>query len=126
MSYDFIARPAQRPIPLPLPAQPRRSVPAPLRHGNYVPLAPLAQAPSTGMSPETKKALMVLAVVVVIVAAIWWFSRKRQTQVLARNRAARDRMSTKDLAKRLYERLEKRKGANQATLRSLQHYARRG
>jgi hypothetical protein len=90
-----------------------------------VPLTPLPQQ-QQGMSPETKK-LLIIAVVVLTIAIIWYYSTRGSKEVkrMERNRTVQ-RLTTKELAGRLYERLEKRKGTNAATLRSLERYAKKG
>lgn len=67
------------------------------------------------------KALAVVALLLVIAWAIDEFM-KRQRRTVARNRGVK-KMSTPDLAKNLYERLEKRPGTNPSVLRSLSTYA---
>lgn len=67
------------------------------------------------------KALAVVAILLVIAWAIDEYT-KRQRRSVTRNRVVK-KMSTADLAKNLYERLEKRQGTNPSVLRSLSTYA---
>lgn len=87
------------------------------------PLVPLAQVPPlapAGMSEGTKRLLIIIGVILVAFVLLSMLSKK---PAVKRNPAKR--MSTPDLAKNLYERLERRGGANASTMRSLQAYARK-
>lgn len=65
-----------------------------------------------------------IAVAVVLLVIAWVIEEfmKRQSKPITRNRVVK-KMSTADLAKNLYERLEKRPGTNPSVLRSLSTYA---
>lgn len=91
---------------------------------NY-PLVPLSQVPSTalvpiGMSPATKRALVILGILILVLIAITVFSEKKKS--VQRNARVK-RMSTPEMAQNLFERLERRGGASETTMRSLQAYA---
>lgn len=111
MSYHI--GPSPRVVPL-----------APAVQPHHYPLVPLAQVPSTalapvGMSPATKRALVILGILILVLIAITAFSKKKTVK---RNAPVK-RLSTPELAKNLYERLERRGGASETTMRSLQAYA---
>jgi hypothetical protein len=96
---------------------------APAVQPHHYPLVPLSQVPSTtlapvGMSPATKRALILLAILIVVLVAITVFSKKP-----VKRNSRMKRRSTPELARNLYERLERRGGANETTMRSLQAYA---
>jgi hypothetical protein len=65
-----------------------------------------------------------IAVAVILLVIAWVIEEfmKRQSKPITRNRVVK-KMSTADLAKNLYERLEKRPGTNPSVLRSLSTYA---
>lgn len=78
-----------------------------------------------GMSDGVKKIIAVIAVIVLVLAIAEVARRMmRQREPISRNRAVR-RLSTPQLAKTLYDRLEKKGNAKPETMRSLQAYARR-
>jgi len=96
---------------------------APSVQPHHYPLLPLSQAPSalaTGMDPGTKRLLIIIGI---LLLAIIVFSMLSKKKTVTRNRAPVKRLSTPDLAKNLYERLERRGNANEATMRSLKAYA---
>jgi hypothetical protein len=105
------------PSPMPSPL-----APAILPH--QYPLLPLSQVPSTALAPpgldaNTKRLLMFIGVL--LLAAII-FSLLNKKKPVRRNAPVK-RLSTPELAKNLYERLERRGGASETTMRSLAAYA---
>lgn len=96
-----------------------------------VPLAGAPLAPA-GLSESTKKMLMITLVVLGVLFLVWWFGQRGAPRAntgggggkLMTRGEALGRVSTSDLAKKLYERLDA-KGASPATLRSLQRYAKK-
>lgn len=89
------------------------------------PTTPLAQAPApaqaAGMDPMTKKILIGIAVAVVIAAILYWLDQQSggASRPVKRNRGTAKKMSTGELAKNLYSRLERRGGVSDTTMRSL-------
>lgn len=84
----------------------------------------LAEVPAPSSSGWGKKLLIIIAVLVgalILLALISSMTSKKKR--IERNPVKR--LSTPALAKQLYERLEKRGGANPATLRSLAAYTRK-
>jgi len=96
--------------------------------GQDAPVLTPQPVPASGASDVVKKivaAVIVLAVVIAIIEAVRrQMAGRSSTPVLTRNKAVK-RLSTAQLAKTLYDRLDKKGNASQATLRSLQAYARR-
>lgn len=88
-----------------------------------VPLPTSLPSPTAGM-PNWKKVLIGLAILAALVALLVWLDKQRRSgQRIQRNQAVK-RLSTPELAKRLYSRLEKRGKANKTTLRSLSYLAK--
>jgi hypothetical protein len=90
-----------------------------------VPIAPTSL--STGMSPSVKKIIAIIAVIVIVLAIAEVIRRAmaaKRPEPMTRNQAVR-RLSTPQLAKTLYDRLEKRGNAKPETMRSLHAYARK-
>jgi hypothetical protein len=86
------------------------------------PLVPLGQtttALAAPMDATTKKVLIFIGILLVAALLYAVFGPKR---TVTRNATVK-RMSTPDLAKNLYERLERRGGASETTMRSLKAYA---
>lgn len=98
-------------------------------YGSYSGLGQLAPAPpvATGFSlANLDVRRIVMGVVIVIVVALVLrelMKLTKQTKKLERNEVVA-RLSTKELAQRLYERLEKKGRANPQVMRSLERYAR--
>jgi hypothetical protein len=97
---------------------------APAIQPHQYPLLPLSQVPSTalappGLSANTKRVLVIIGILLVAMIVLSMISKKTVT----RNRAPVKRVSTPELAKNLYERLERRGNANETTMRSLKAYA---
>jgi len=106
-----------------------RPVVRPMPHTAIVPLAdvpaPLAQ---TTHGDLLRKVVLGIVVVLLLIGVYWWFvekSKKTKKNGESPRSEALQRVSTGELAKRLYDRLETRGGANPQTLRSLQRYARK-
>lgn len=90
------------------------------------PLLPLAQVPSTalappGLSENAKRALIIIAIFLVAALFFSMITKKQPTP----NRRPVKRLSTPEMAQMLFDRLERRGGANETTMRSLQAYANR-
>ncbi len=96
----------------------------PIQLGQLAPVAPL---PTTGfgLSRITIRQVLTAIVVVIIAALIMRQVMKllKGSQKIERN-AVVSRLSTKELATRLYERLDAKGRANPATLRSLERLGR--
>lgn len=89
---------------------------------NY-PLVPLSQvSPVPVADDRQKKLLLLLLAVLAVLVVVWMVNRKPAPQPMSRNKAAR-KLSTPELAKNLYERLERRGGANETVMRSLKSYS---
>lgn len=90
-----------------------------------VPVPAQSTGLSFGLSDGVKKIIAIIAVIVIVLAIAEVVRRTmRQREPISRNRAVR-RLSTPQLAKTLYDRLEKKGNAKPETMRSLQAYARR-
>lgn len=91
---------------------------------HYAPVS-LAQAPSASplarMDPGTKRTILILLGALALIAFLYVITRPKKPP-MTRNRAAR-KLTTPELAQTLYERLEKKKGANPTVLRSLRSYS---
>lgn len=115
MSYHL----GPSPIPQPL-VRPRYTAPQPVYE-----FLPLAQVPSqpTGLvlDATTKRVLIAVGLFLLAVVLFYMFRGKP----LAKNHRPIKRASTPELAKNLYDRLERRGGANEATMRSLKAYSRK-
>jgi len=86
-------------------------------------LLPLSQVP-TGPAPlaldaNTKRILIIIGILLLAAIVFAMLSKKPVT----RNHRPVKRVSTPELAKNLYERLERRGNANETTMRSLKAYA---
>lgn len=97
---------------------------APAIQPHQYPLLPLSQVPSSALAPpgldaNTKRILIILAVLLLAAIAFAMFSKSKPVK---RNAPVK-RLSTPELAKNLYERLERRGGAHETTMRSLKAYA---
>jgi hypothetical protein len=99
---------------------------APAVQAHQYPLLPLAQVPSTALAPLglSENAKRVLIIIAIFLVAAIFFSMLTKKQPTPNRRPAK-RLSTPEMAKMLYERLERRGGAHETTLRSLQSYANR-
>jgi hypothetical protein len=87
-------------------------------------LLPLSQVPSTALAPpgldaNTKRILILIGILLLAVIVFSMLSKK--SAKVTRNPVKR--VSTPELAKNLYERLERRGNANETTMRSLKAYA---
>lgn len=87
-------------------------------------LLPLSQVPAVPapimlLDANTKRILIAIGILLLLALVFSMFSKKGVT----RNHRPVKRVSTPELAKNLYERLERRGGANPTTMRSLQSYA---
>jgi len=71
----------------------------------------------------TKGMLIAFAVVVLILAFMWWMDSDKKPVTPNRSRAKKQ--STKEMANNLYNRLDRRGGANGATMRSLRGIGRK-
>jgi hypothetical protein len=97
----------------------------PAVQAHHYPLPGLAQvspAPIALLDEQTKRILIVIGVILLIWLAYTMMKKSAKPTAVTRNAAAK-RLTTPELAKNLYARLEKRPGTNPATLRSLQSYA---
>lgn len=97
---------------------------APAIQPHQYPLLPLSQVPSTALAPSgldanTKRILIIIGIF--LLAAIV-FAMLSKSKPVKRNAPVK-RLSTPELAKNLYERLERRGGASETTMRSLKAYA---
>lgn len=97
---------------------------APAIQPHQYPLLPLSQVPSSALAPvgldaNTKRVLIIIGVLLLALFVLSMLSKKSVT----RNHRPVKRVSTPELANNLYERLKRRGGANETTLRSLQAYA---
>jgi len=111
MSYHI--GPSPTPVPL-----------APAVQPYQYPLLPLAQAPSTSLAPpgldaNTKRILIIIGLLLLAAIVVSMLNKKK----VSRNPHPVKRLSTPELAKKLYERLERRGGASETTMRSLKAYA---
>lgn len=93
-------------------------------------IVPLAEAPplAPAMSESTKRLLLLFVVVVGILAFLWWLSQRRSPKANAPasvRKEALARVSTPELAKRLYERLDSKGKGGPEFMRSLQRYAKK-
>lgn len=88
------------------------------------PIVPLSQGDLTTrqMSDQTKKMLIAVALLLGLLLIAWLVMSSKRPQPMTRNRAAK-KLTTAELAKTLYDRLEKRGKTNPTVMRSLQSYA---
>jgi hypothetical protein len=105
--------PSPSPIPL-----------APAIQPHQYQLLPLSQVPSATLAPPgldagTKRILIIIGLLLLAALVLSMLSKKSVT----RNHRPVKRVSTPELAKNLYERLERRGGAHETTMRSLKAYA---
>lgn len=84
------------------------------------------ETPAPGMDPTLKKVLIGVAVVLVIAALVYWLDEQmgESSKPVRKNRGAAKKMSTGELAKNLYSRLERRGGVSDTTMRSLRALSR--
>jgi hypothetical protein len=85
-----------------------------------LPLSDLPSAPAHGMS---RGFLIAIAIAIVLLFLVWLLTPKDERKQLRSNPVRK--MSTAELAKNLYERLERRGSANPSTMRSLEAYSRK-
>lgn len=109
--------------PTPFGAVPQSGLLPPVQPHQY-PIVPLSQGEITTrqMSDQTKKMLIALALLFGLLLIVWLVMSAKRPQPMTRNRAAK-KLTTAELAKTLYERLERRGKTNPTVLRSLQSYA---
>jgi hypothetical protein len=91
---------------------------------NY-PLVPLSQdavVTASSADEQRKKMILIALAIVAVVAILWMMNRKPARAPMTRNKVVK-KLSTPELAKNLYERLEKRGNANETVMRSLKTYA---
>ena len=90
------------------------------------PLVPLSQDTSAivtaAQDEQRKKILLLVLAIIAVLAILWMANRKPAPAPMSRNKAAK-KLSTPELAKNLYERLERRGGASDTMMRSLTSYA---
>jgi len=84
-----------------------------------LPLSQVPPAPIMLLDASTKRILIIIGILLLAVIVFSMLSKK--SAKVTRNPVKR--VSTPELAKNLYERLERRGGANPTTMRSLQSYA---
>lgn len=86
-----------------------------------VPLSQALEAQKPPMDPRLKKIIIGVIVAVVVAAVAYWISQQEAPSrpVRPNRRGAAKKMSTNELAKNLYSRLEKRGGVADTTMRSL-------
>lgn len=94
-----------------------RSAPVP----PLLPIMPLAQVPESGMSATTKKVIVIVVVLLLIVGLLYLMDERRAPK---RNPSRLRKASTAELAKRLYDRLERNGRAHETTMRSLAQISR--
>jgi hypothetical protein len=105
------------------PRRQREELPPPVAYYQPSGLVPLSDATSPQLSHGMNKGLVIaVVVVVVILLLLWWLDPGDSRPDLQRNPVKK--MSTAELAKNLYERLERRGGTHPTTMRSLERYAR--
>jgi hypothetical protein len=80
---------------------------------------PPAPAPIMLLDANTKRILIIIGILLLAAIVFSMLSKKTVT----RNPHSVKRLSTPELAKNLYERLDRRGGASPTTMRSLQSYA---
>lgn len=109
--------------PTPFGAVPQSGLLPPVQPHQY-PIVPLSQGEiTTGqMSDQTKKMLLVAVLLLGLLLIAWLVASAKRPQPMTRNRAAK-KLTTAELAKTLYDRLEKRGKTNPTVMRSLQSYA---
>jgi hypothetical protein len=127
MSYHLVApssladsiHPLYALSPMPQPQRPAVASPLPPVLGQEV--------PKPGMDPMVKKVMVGIAVVLVIAALVYWLDQqmKQGEAPVRKNRGAAKKMSTGELAKNLYSRLERRGGVSDTTMRSLRALSRK-
>lgn len=113
MSYHIGPSPAAAPL-------------APAIQPHQYQLLPLSQVPSSALAPpgldaNMKRVLIIVGLLLLAVIVLSMLSKKTVT----RNHRPVKQASTPELAKNLYERLERKGGANETTMRSLKAYASR-
>lgn len=93
-------------------------------HYRLLPLSqvsPESATPLARIDPGTKRVLIIIGILLLAVIVFAMLSRKGASKEVSRNPVKR--LSTPELAKNLYERLDRRGGASETTLRSLKAYA---
>lgn len=102
---------------------PRILPPGPV--GSPYPLVPLSQAPMVPVAQAdgTRRLLFAIGAILLILVLAWLVQAASRPK-MTKNQAAK-KLSTPELAKQLYERLEKRGRANPTVMRSLETYSRR-
>lgn len=66
-----------------------------------------------------------LIIVLVLMALLWWVNQQSAPKPVEKNRGRASKQSTKEMARNLYKRLEKRGGVNDTTMRSLKALGRK-
>lgn len=86
----------------------------------------LGQSKPAGMDPTVKKVLIGLAIVLAVAALVYWLDQQLEAaeKPVRRNRGPAKKMSTSEMAKNLYSRLERRGGVSDTTMRSLRALSR--
>lgn len=111
MSYHLPARRGQGPSRPPLYAL-----------DAFGPSVPLSQVPPTAPARENaaiRKLIIAVVVIAAVVALIWWLNEQRKKMEANPKPRRASRQSTKEMARNLYRRLERRGGANERVMRSL-------
>lgn len=118
MSYHLTQPPPLRRRSAPQVPYPTYPVPYPTYPLSMAPAAPPA---SEGMDP----ALKALVIVVAVVVALYLLDRLTGEEEEAPKPNPGKKMSTRDMARKLYERLEKNGDINETTMRSLAQIGRK-
>jgi hypothetical protein len=91
-----------------------------------VPLQPLQSAPLQRQpGPDLKQLLLVVVVVIAILVLMYWLDKMSNQQPARPVRPNTRKQSTAEMARNLYNRLEKRGGVATTTMRSLKQLGRR-
>lgn len=93
------------------------------RRQQAVTLLPLSDLPTSPVRGISRGLLIAIAIVIVLLFLLWLLAPREERRQLQRNVVRK--MSTAELAKNLYDRLERRGSANPTTMRSLEAYARK-
>jgi len=121
MSYQMVHRP--------IPMGPGYEIDShqnyPLSYGmGQMPPAPPVATGFGGAGITLRQVLMGIVCVVVAVLVVRYLMKLAEKSQKVERNSVVQRISTKELAQRLYERLEKRGRANPATMRSLERLSR--
>lgn len=104
----------------------RRRAPQPNRNQlQSIPMYPVQPLGETKPAINWRPILIAIAVVVAIIVLFIVLDKKYGKAVQPNKKSGMKKMSTTDLAKNLYERLEKRGGASKQTMNSLRQLKRR-